>query len=102
MPVVYGLGNFLSNQSSNCCAAGSQDGMIMNVHLHEQADGSFDTTLAYVPTRVDRTDFTIIPVNDALVEPGLSTLPAAELEASKERTAEVVTRLGANITDSAG
>ena len=94
LPVVFGLGNFLSNQSANCCVDGSQDGMIMNVHLNELANGSFETTLSYVPTRVDRTDFTIVPVNDALAEPGLATLPAAELVASKERTAEVVYRQG--------
>ncbi|NIR36186.1 MAG: CapA family protein, partial [Actinobacteria bacterium] len=33
--VVFGLGNFLSNQSANCCVTASQDGMIATVTLLE-------------------------------------------------------------------
>jgi len=94
VPTVYGLGNFLSNQSANCCAVGSQDGMIMQVHLHELATGGFETFLTYVPTRVDRSDFTIVPVVDALADPELASLPDEELQASRDRTSEVVYRLG--------
>ncbi len=94
LPIVYGLGNFLSNQSKNCCVDGSQDGMIMQVHLHERAGGGFESSLTYVPTRVDRSDFTIVPVADALADTSIATLPAAELTTSKERTAEVTNRLG--------
>lgn len=90
VPVVYGLGNFLSNQSANCCAAGSQDGVIMQVDLRELADGGFDTALSYVPTRVDRSDFTIVPVVDALASPEVSQLPTAELETSRQRTTDAL------------
>ena len=35
--VVYGVGNFLSDQSGECCPVSSQDGVI--VHPALQADG---------------------------------------------------------------
>ena len=101
VPVVYGLGNFLSNQSATCCVDGAQDGMIVNVHLHERRGGGFDAFLSYVPTRVDRSDFTIVPVVDALATSDMATLPAPELETSRARTADVVGRLSAPV-DEAG
>ena len=97
--VVYGLGNFISNQSANCCAAGSQDGVIMEVHLQEEraADGTvggFRTWLTYVPTWVDRPDFTIVPVLEGLADPTISSSRATTLTASRERTAEALGSLG--------
>ena len=53
LPVVFGLGNFLSNQSANCCARGAQDGLIMQVNIQElppESDLGFRTWLTYVPT----------------------------------------------------
>lgn len=97
VPVVYGLGNFLSNQSANCCAAGSQDGVIMQVNIQELPDdegSGFRTWLTYVPTRVDRTDYTIVPVVEALAAPDLSDAKRRELEQSRERTADALTLLG--------
>lgn len=97
VPVVYGLGNFLSNQSVNCCAVGSQDGVIMQVNIQELPDDEgpgFRTWLTYVPTRVDRSDYTIVPVVEALAAPDLRDAKRRELEASRSRTAEVLTLLG--------
>lgn len=96
-PVVYGLGNFLSNQSINCCAAGAPDGVIMQVNIQELPEDEgpgFRTWLTYVPTRVDRSDYTIVPVVDALEVEGLSAMSPAELEASRARTADALTLLG--------
>jgi hypothetical protein len=53
-PVVFGLGNFLSNQSANCCAAGAQDGLIMQVDIEELPDDEgpgFRTSMTYVRLR---------------------------------------------------
>ena len=33
--VVYGIGNFLSNQSGECCPTSSQDGVIVTLHFKE-------------------------------------------------------------------
>lgn len=95
-PIVFGLGNFLSNQSANCCAAGSPDGVIMQVNIQELPDDDgpgFRTWLTYVPTRVDRSDYTIVPVVDALVFDDLTAGGRAELEASRTRTADAINLL---------
>ncbi len=103
LPVVFGLGNFLSNQSANCCAVGSQDGVIVQVHVHERPDdegGGFVTWLSYVPTWVDRSDFTIRPVGRLLDDPSL-VLTADErqlFERSRSRTAEAIGALGNPLT----
>ncbi|MEQ8840734.1 MAG: CapA family protein [Acidimicrobiales bacterium] len=91
--VVFGLGNFLSNQSANCCVAASQDGMIAHVTLLEGADGSIAVDgVAYTPTWVDRAEGYVIRVADGT--PGREGL-ADTLAASAARTAEVVmSRLG--------
>ena len=53
--VVFGLGNFLSNQSANCCPVATQDGMIAFVALLEGPDGRIRAIgVEYVPTWVDR------------------------------------------------
>jgi hypothetical protein len=35
--VAYGMGNSLSNQTPSCCAAGSQDGVLVKVMVSEHA-----------------------------------------------------------------
>ncbi|MCZ7528947.1 MAG: CapA family protein [Acidimicrobiia bacterium] len=81
--VIYGVGNFLSNQSEACCPAGSQDGVIVHVEVEEQPDGSFlATSVTYTPTFVERPDYRIVPVS------------AASNPASYARTLEAVTLLG--------
>ncbi|HAB57940.1 MAG TPA: poly-gamma-glutamate biosynthesis protein, partial [Acidimicrobiaceae bacterium] len=63
--VVFGLGNFLSNQSANCCVAASQDGMIATVELLENDDGEIEAVgVHYIPTWVDRGGGYIIRVAD--------------------------------------
>ncbi|NNC79727.1 MAG: CapA family protein [Acidimicrobiales bacterium] len=98
--VVYGLGNFLSNQSANCCVAASQDGVIVQVHIQERraaeaTDPGFRTWLSYVPTWVDRDDFTIVPVVEALEDEELSDGRQATLEKSRARTNDAIGGLGA-------
>jgi len=96
--VVYGLGNFLSNQSAGCCqTTRTQDGMIVTVDLREMADGTIKaTSLHYIPTWVDRHNGYVIRL--ALGAEGRTDLPEstlAELARSVERTNEVVSsRLG--------
>ena len=97
VPVVFGLGNFLSNQSANCCARGSQDGVIMQVNIQELSEDEgpgFRTWLTYVPTRVDRTDYSIVPVVRALAGTDLDQVERGVLETSRERTAGALTLLG--------
>lgn len=88
--VVFGLGNFLSNQSYNCCVTASQDGMIGTVEILEDADGGFSVVgVHYIPTWVDRGDGYVIRI----AQPGRADVPTATAEtlaASYERTRSVV------------
>jgi hypothetical protein len=87
--VVFGLGNFLSNQSVNCCVTASQDGMIATVTLLERADESIAVSgIAYTPTWVDRSNGYVIRVANA-TEPGRPEI-ADTLAASAARTDEIV------------
>jgi len=93
--VVFGLGNFLSNQSANCCVAASQDGMIATVELLENDAGEIEAVgVHYIPTWVDRGDGYIIRVAD----PARADLPTSTIDQmgiTFDRTFDVVSsRLG--------
>jgi poly-gamma-glutamate synthesis protein (capsule biosynthesis protein) len=62
MPVVFGEGNLLSNQSSACCPAASQNGLIafLDVVKPDQGAARVDR-VRYMPTRVRRSDYTVLP-----------------------------------------
>ncbi len=69
--VAYGMGNFLSNQGSPNTPTPSQDGMILQVAVQEQPNGSFKATkVDYTPTWVDRSN---VPrhAGDPAVEQGV-------------------------------
>lgn len=98
--LVYGLGNFLSNQSPDTCSlcpVGVEDGMILHLTVSETVDGSWRASdVAYTPTWVDRSDFKIVDVSgdaasntsgDAARDPEL-------LAASAARTAGALSGLG--------
>jgi poly-gamma-glutamate capsule biosynthesis protein CapA/YwtB (metallophosphatase superfamily) len=95
-PVVFGLGNFLSNQSSQCCVEASQDGVIVEVALKERRMGGFDTEVRFVPTWVDRSDYVIMPAAAYLSENPDSTL-AGPLGESWSRTVATMTSMGADV-----
>jgi poly-gamma-glutamate synthesis protein (capsule biosynthesis protein) len=87
--VVYGMGNFLSNQSSAAgLIASSQDGSLYSFDFTEQPDGRFVATAGrYTPTFVSRPGYVIIPAgpetnNDSFL-----------------RTVEAVNLLGAGTND---
>lgn len=94
--VVFGLGNFVSNQSASCCVAASQDGMIATITLNEPTPGEIVVSdVSYTPTWVDRSNFTIVPVEAALAGEVETGVGASTLQASLDRSTEVVeSRLG--------
>jgi len=59
-PVVFGEGNLLSNQTSACCPAGSQDGLIALLDLRVGTSGVRAVRVRYLPTYVRHPDFTIV------------------------------------------
>ncbi|MBT8215849.1 MAG: CapA family protein [Acidimicrobiia bacterium] len=93
--VVYGMGNFLSNQRSGNVRVGTEDGVLIQARVWEQADGSFSVSyIDYTPTYVEEGTFRILPVPQTLNNPSVATGPAAALETSWERTQERINRLG--------
>ncbi len=93
--VVYGVGNFLTNQLPSCCGPGAQDGVIVEVTLSEETRGSgFRTTgISYVPTWVDRSKMVIVDIPTALADPELTGYPRTVLENSEARTTRILNQL---------
>ena len=67
-PVIFGLGNFLSNQSFNCCPDASQNGVIVFVEIEGQrGEVHITKNISVTPTRVDRSNYKIIPLFDEIM-----------------------------------
>jgi len=58
--VVFGAGNLLSNQSSACCPAATQDGMVAILHLRIRGKRARVERIRYAPTWVRHPDFTVV------------------------------------------
>ena len=76
--VVFGTGNLLSNQSAACCAAATQDGVLVRLHLVVGPRRARVDRVTYVPTWVRHPDY--------------SVLRAARRSASWRRTVGVIGR----------
>ncbi len=96
--VFYGIGNFLSNQSANCCPAATQNGIMAFVDVTgSDAGGWAVSDVAVVPTRVDRTDYTIVPLTTALASGDLDGATRDLYQTVVDETTEVVRRRGVNV-----
>ena len=85
--VVFGMGNFLSNQSWECCPEQTQDGVIVRLSVRENAAGKLRVAgVRYTPTWVNRGPFEILPVAGALRSPDTPPELGAELQESWTRT----------------
>ena len=88
-PVVFGEGNLISNQTSACCPAASQDGMIVLLTIAVDSRGARVTVVRYVPVWVRHPDYVVLPAGVAWrTDPA----DAAALRASYERTVAVAGR----------
>jgi poly-gamma-glutamate capsule biosynthesis protein CapA/YwtB (metallophosphatase superfamily) len=91
VPVVYGLGNSLSNQSDNCCRTGTQDGVVAEARIQGNADIGYQVSgPAFAPTWVDRSDYTIVDLLAALDDPTLDLVVRLIYETSLGRTVEAI------------
>ena len=88
--VAFGMGNSLSNQTPSCCAAGSQDGVLVKVTVAKHAGRLRVRQLRYVPTWVEHPSFRIRPVLTALTDRSLPAATRRALEASRARTRQAV------------
>ncbi|MBV8999213.1 MAG: CapA family protein [Solirubrobacterales bacterium] len=81
--VVFGEGNLISNQTSACCPAASQDGLIALLTIVVDVHGARVTFVHYVPIWVQHPSFVVLPVGRGLrIDPA----DAADLRASYART----------------
>jgi hypothetical protein len=62
--VVFGEGNLVSNQSSACCPAASQDGLIALLELEFTSGAARIARARYVPAWVRRPHFALVPALD--------------------------------------
>ncbi len=88
-PVVFGEGNLISNQTSACCPAASQDGMIVLLTITVDSHGARVTLIRYVPVWVRHPDYVVLPAGTAWRS---DPADAAALRASYERTVAAVGR----------
>jgi poly-gamma-glutamate capsule biosynthesis protein CapA/YwtB (metallophosphatase superfamily) len=58
--IVFGSGNLLSNQSAACCAAATQDGMVVTLHLRVRGDRARVEKVRYAPTYVRHPDMRVL------------------------------------------
>jgi capsule synthesis protein PGA_cap len=94
--VVFGEGNLLSNQTSACCPAESQDGLIAIIHVRALGPRAIVTGVDYVPTYVEHPSLVVQPVGQRLAQLTRqgrgSTALARALRASYLRTVRYVGR----------
>ena len=98
--VIYGLGNFLTNQSPlSCqsCPESTTDGVIVGVELAEASDGRIEVVgVNAIPTWVDRRSFTIKDVG-AVLAGDLGPNTRRHFERSWKRTASALRALDVDI-----
>lgn len=88
--VVYGEGDLISNQTSACCPAATQDGLIAFLEIEwDSRRGARVARISYVPTWVRHPDYAVLPVGDAA---RLRLAGRAALRASYNRTVAVAGR----------
>jgi poly-gamma-glutamate capsule biosynthesis protein CapA/YwtB (metallophosphatase superfamily) len=88
--VAYGMGNSLSNQTPACCAAGSQDGVLVKVTVGERAGRLPVRAVRFVPTWAEHPSFRIRPVLTALADRSLPAATRRALQAARDRTTRAV------------
>ena len=59
-PVVFGEGNLISGQSSACCPAATQDGLIALIDLQKRDGTTRATRVRYLPIYVHHPDYTVV------------------------------------------
>jgi len=92
--VLYGLGNFLSNQSPRCCPPATQDGVIALVDVQRRGDRFVAVRVRYTPTWVEPGTYRVLPVAAAVDDPATPARKRAALTASWRRTVAALSLLG--------
>lgn len=93
--VIYGLGNLVSNQFFRLR---TQDGVIAILDVVEGEDGFYVADLEFIPTKVERGTYRIVPIPSEL-ELEMSDQERTALEQSWARTAESLSLLDESFAD---
>lgn len=98
--VIYGLGNFLSNQSPAAdLAPDTQDGIIVKATVSLQHGRWSVSKLTYTPTYVEIGPYTVHPIPQDLADSKLPPQLRSQLLASYHRTVEQVSSLAGHAGD---
>jgi len=89
MWVAFGLGNFLSNQDTQCCVANTNSGVLLTATFTIDASDGVDVRVEWTAITVDRlSKHTMQVLTD--IPDGAGRLSAAEVAARHQRVAEAV------------
>ncbi|WP_245534445.1 CapA family protein [Xylanimonas cellulosilytica] len=92
MWVAYGLGNMVSNQSADCCAAATSNGLLLTATITAEPDAPARVTgVEWTGLTVDRSaGHRVRALPDAIADPAGGSLSAEELAARAQRVVDVV------------
>src|SRR5674476_935993 len=93
MWVAYGLGNFISNQSAQCCTAATDSGLLLTATFRKPHDGPASVqSVEWSAVTVDRQGgYRVYPLSaDVAAGSGAGEVSAADLAARYARVAAVV------------
>ncbi|WP_062312926.1 CapA family protein [Demequina rhizosphaerae] len=78
MWTAFGLGNFLSNQGTQCCIAATSNGVLLSATFTVDPDGAVGVDASWTPTTVDRLGrHAVHALTD--IRDGVGTLSAADV-----------------------
>jgi poly-gamma-glutamate synthesis protein (capsule biosynthesis protein) len=87
MWTAFGLGNFLSNQDTQCCVAETNSGILLTANFTVKPDDEVDVGVEWTAITVDRLgDHTIHALRD--IADGTATLSASEVAARLSRVTD--------------
>lgn len=89
MWAAFGLGNYLSNQDTQCCRAQTNSGVLMTSTFTVDVDGTVDVEVEWTGITVDRLDSHTMHVL-ADIQDGTGRLSAAEAQARLQRVRDAV------------
>lgn len=98
MWAAYGLGNFISNQSADCCVPQTSNGVLLSSTFTVDPDGSVSVEVAWTAVTVDRGDshtmYVMTPSSGKL-----GSLSASEVAARHGRVADAVGSQAPELTE---